>query len=93
MRRVKVLQFPIAAFNGGITHYAVENWRWLAKDRFQCDFATMSRNLPFADESKKMGAENYYISTYAEDNIESRVLERNPITMEYDMYCISNKNK
>lgn len=92
MRKIKILQFPIAASNGGITHYAVENWRWLDKDRFQCDFATMSRNLPFADELERMGSDIYYISTYAEDNIEGFIKEFEDIlSNNYDVVHLHTK--
>lgn len=92
MRKVKILQFPIAASNGGITHYAVENWRWMDKDRFQCDFATMSPYLPFADELKRMGANIYYISTYAEDDIERFIKEfENILSNKYDVVHLHTK--
>jgi glycosyltransferase involved in cell wall biosynthesis len=92
MRKIKILQFPIAASNGGITHYAVENWKWMDKDRFQCDFATMSPNLPFADELKRMGSEIYYISTYAEDNIERFIKEfEHILSKNYDVVHLHTK--
>jgi glycosyltransferase involved in cell wall biosynthesis len=92
MRKVKILQFPIAASNGGITHYAVENWRWMDKDRFQCDFATMSPSLPFADDLKRMGADIYYISTYAEDDIKGFIKEFEDIlSNNYDVVHLHTK--
>ncbi len=92
MRKVKILQFPIAASNGGITHYAVGNWRWMDKDRFQCDFATMSPSLPFADDLKRMGADIYYISTYAEDDIKGFIKEFEDIlSNNYDVVHLHTK--
>jgi glycosyltransferase involved in cell wall biosynthesis len=92
MRKVKILQFPIAASNGGITHYAVENWRWMDKDRFQCDFATMSPSLPFANDLKRMGADIYYISTYAEDDIKGFIKEFEDIlSNNYDVVHLHTK--
>lgn len=70
MRKIKILQFPIANSNGGITHYALNNWKWMDKNRFQCDFATMSKKLDFADEIISTGSKIHYISCYAEENEE-----------------------
>lgn len=70
MDKIKILQFPIANSNGGITHYALNNWKWMDKNIFQCDFATMSKKLDFADEIVATGSEIYYISCYAEENTE-----------------------
>lgn len=68
MNKVRILQFPIANSNGGITHYALNNWKWMNKDIFQCDFATMSKRLDFEDEILATGSKVYYISCYAEED-------------------------
>lgn len=68
MSKVRVLQFPIANSNGGITHYAVGNWSFMDKDKFSCDFATMSKHLDFEKSIIDSGAGVKYISCYAEDN-------------------------
>lgn len=68
MKKIKILQFPIANSNGGITHYALNNWKWMDKNRFECDFATMSKNLDFADEILGMDSKIHYISCYAEED-------------------------
>lgn len=68
MSKIKILQFPIANSNGGITHYALSNWQWMNKDAFQCDFATMSKRLDFDDEIRATGSKIFYISCYAEEN-------------------------
>ena len=70
MDKIKILQFPIANSNGGITHYALGNWQWMDKSRFQCDFATMSKSLDFADDILATGSKIHYISCYAEENPE-----------------------
>ena len=31
MTKIKILQFPIANSKGGITHYALDNWKWMDK--------------------------------------------------------------
>lgn len=63
---MKILQFPIADSFGGITHYVLENWKWIDRGKFQFDFATMSRKLDFADQILSTGSKIHYISCYAE---------------------------
>jgi hypothetical protein len=92
MRKIKILQFPIANSNGGITHYAMENWKWMDKERFQCDFATMSKKLDFADEVLATGSNIYYISCYAEENREQFIKEFNEILDNgYDVVHLHTK--
>ncbi len=69
MKKIKVLQFPMANANGGITQYALQNWRYIDKTRFQFDFATLSKSkLYFEDEVTAQGCKVFYISCYAEEN-------------------------
>lgn len=68
MGKIRILQFPIANSNGGMTHYALNNWKLMNKDIFQCDFATMSKRLDFEEEILATGSKIYYISCYAEEN-------------------------
>lgn len=92
MKKVKVLQFPIANSFGGITHYALENWKWIDKDRFQMDFATMSKSLDFADEITATGSKIHYISCYAEADKEQFIKEVNQILDEgYDVVHLHTK--
>lgn len=65
---MKILQFPIADSFGGITHYILENWKWIDRDQFQFDFATMSKKLDFADQILSSGRKIHYISCYAEED-------------------------
>lgn len=69
-QRIKILQFPIANSKGGITQYALQNWKFIDKTRFQFDFATMSTSLDFADKLERDGCQIHYISCYAEENKE-----------------------
>lgn len=92
MKKIKVLQFPIANSFGGITHYALENWKWMDKDKFQCDFATMSTKLDFENEILEMGSKIHYISCYAEENREQFIKEFNSILDEkYDVVHLHTK--
>lgn len=92
MKKIKILQFPIANSNGGITHYALNNWKWMNKDIFQCDFATMSKRLDFEDEILEMGSKIHYISCYAEVNKEQFRKEVHKIlTNGYDVVHLHTK--
>lgn len=56
---------------GGITEYVLENWRYIDRERFQFDFATLSKSkLFFEDEVTAQGCKVFYISCYAEENKE-----------------------
>lgn len=74
MKKIKVLQFPIAASKGGITQYVLQNWKFIDRECFQFDFATMSKSLDFAQELEEQGSRVFYISCYAEEN-ERRFVE------------------
>lgn len=93
MKKIKILQFPIANSKGGITHYALENWRWMDKSRFHCDFATMSKHLDFEDEIRATGSNIFYISCYAEENKERFTDEFRKILAEgnYDVVHLHTK--
>ncbi len=92
MKKIKILQFPIANSYGGITHYALNNWKWMDKDKFQCDFATMSKKLDFADEILATGSKIHYISCYAEENEEQFIKEIDKILDEnYDVVHLHTK--
>lgn len=92
MSKIRVLQFPIANSYGGITHYALDNWKWIDKERFHIDFATMSKKLDFADEITSRGSKIHYLSCYAEENKEQFVSEVNAILDEgYDVVHLHTK--
>ena len=90
MRKIKILQFPIANTNAGISHYELNNWKWMNKDKFQCDFATMSKSLSF---EKNLGGKAYYISCYAEENREKFIKEfRTILDYGYDVVHLHTKH-
>ncbi len=68
-KKIKVLHFSIANSGGGITKYALRIWNAIDKERFQCDFATMSKSLDCAQELESQGCKIHYISTYSEQDI------------------------
>lgn len=93
MRKIKILQFPIANSKGGITQYILQNWKFIDKAKFEFDFATMSKSLDFENELKKTGSKIYYISCYAEDNKEKFVREFTEILSNgnYDIVHLHTK--
>lgn len=60
MSKIRVLQFPISA-NNGVKTYALNNWKFLDKSRFECDFVIVRPNLGFEGEFTKQGAGVKYI--------------------------------
>ena len=54
--KINVLQFPIGNTKGGVTHYALNNWKFIDKSKFHFDFATMSHYLSIEQEIKATGA-------------------------------------
>ncbi|MCW3795118.1 glycosyltransferase [Paenibacillus sp. LS1] len=85
MKKIKVLQFPIVNQRGGITHYAMRNWDFINKDKFQFDFVTFSKSLDFEDELTTHGCKVHYVSCYAEQDQEQFILEiRNILSEGYD---------
>lgn len=92
MKKIKVLQFPIANSYGGITHYALNNWKLIDKEKFHFDFATMSKKLDFADEILETGSKIHYISCYAEDDEQKFIEQINEILDEgYDIVHLHTK--
>lgn len=62
------------------------------KDKFQCDFATMSKRLDFAEDVYATGSKIHYISCYAEENKEQFSKEINSILDEgYDIVHLYTK--
>lgn len=86
MGKIKVLHFTIANTGGGITKYALRTWKHIDKNKFQCDFATMSKKLDFAHELEEQGCKIHYISTYSETDSHRFEEEINNILNEnYDV--------
>lgn len=88
----KILQFPIANSKGGITQYILNNWKWMDKEKIQCDFVTMSSYLEFENEILETGSKVYHISCYAEDNREQFINEFEKILSRgYDVVHLHTK--
>lgn len=93
MKKIRILQFPVANSKGGITQYVLQNWKYIDKSLFQFDFATMSKTLSFSDQLEKEGCKIYYISCYAEQNREKFADEFRKILLEgkYDIVHLHTK--
>ncbi len=90
--KIRVLQFPIANSNGGITHYALNNWQWMDKSQFSCDFVTMSAQLTFEDDILSSGSKVYHISCYAEEDRQQFIKEfRSILEQGYDVVHLHTK--
>lgn len=93
MKKIRVLQFPVANSKGGITQYVLQNWKFIDKSKFQFDFATMSKSLDFAGNLEEEGCKIYYISCYAELDKKRFTSEFKKILIEgsYDIVHIHTK--
>lgn len=65
MRKIRVLQFPISA-NSGVKQYAMNNWRFIDRNRFDFIFALVRKNDVLADEIQASGAGVRYVLASAE---------------------------
>ncbi len=68
MKKIKVLQMPIANSQGGLTQYVLQNWKFIDKEKFQFDFVTLSKTLDFADELIADGCKIHYLSCSSMQN-------------------------
>jgi glycosyltransferase involved in cell wall biosynthesis len=79
-KKIRVLQFPVRNTGGGITKYALNNWKHIDHSRFRFDFATCDKErLSFEDEAESKGCRVFHISCYAEENYERFCREINAI--------------
>ena len=78
MSKIRVFQFPIRSTNGGISHYAMQNWKYIDKTKFCFDFGAIKNRVPMEAEIVESGAGMKYISCYAEENEEKlKILSTN----------------
>lgn len=70
MKKIRVIHFTIANVGGGVTKSVLRLWQYIDRERFHFDFVTMSDKLDFAEELEKEGCKIYYLSAYAEENLE-----------------------
>lgn len=86
MKKIKILQMPIANSQGGLTQYVLQNWKFINKEKFQFDFVTLSKSLDFADELTSQGCKIHYISCTSSENEEQFIVEmKKVLEEEYDV--------
>lgn len=66
MKKIKILQFTVAASKGGHTQYILNNWKYIDKNRFQFDFITFSPKLDFEQSLLQEGCRIYHMSCHPE---------------------------
>ena len=65
MKKLKVLQFPIAK-NSGVKQYELTNWEFIAKNKFQFDFAFVRSHPDLESALRATGAGVKYVLSSAE---------------------------
>lgn len=89
MRKIKVLQFTVAATKGGRTLYVLNNWKYIDKTKFQFDFITFNSKLDFEQQLIDEGCNVYHMSCYPEENMEQFIKEFDAILdRNYDVIHI-----
>lgn len=68
MKKIKVLQFSIAASAGGRTQFLLNLWNTIDRTKFIFDFMTFSDSLPFEKELLETGACVFHIKNNPEKN-------------------------
>ena len=74
-KKIKVLQFTIAATKGGRTQYILNVWNHIDKTKFVFDFITFSEHLDFEEEIIQSGGRVFYISVHPEEDKEKFIKE------------------
>ena len=74
-RKIRILQFPLAASKGGVTQYVLNLWKSINKNIIQFDFLSFNSKLDFEEELLKEGCIIHHISCYPEVNKERFVAE------------------
>lgn len=65
--KIRILHFPISNNKGGITSYALTNWKYIDRSKFHFDFATMSKKIDYLDVIEPDSCV-HFISSYHEDD-------------------------
>lgn len=89
VKKIKILQFPIANTNGGVTRSVINWWKYIDHEKFEFGFATCSKKLYFEKKLIDSGAKVHYISCRAEENYQHFCDEIESILKEYDIVHIS----
>lgn len=85
MKKIKILQMPIANSQGGLTQYVLQNWKFIDKKKFQFDFVTLSKTLDFSEELISQGCKIHYLSCSSKENEKQFIIEMKKVLEEdYD---------
>ncbi|MBR5337929.1 MAG: glycosyltransferase [Lachnospiraceae bacterium] len=85
-KRIRILQFTVAASKGGRTQYILNLWRKIDHARFVFDFITFSEALDFEDELTVDSGTVFYLRNYPESNREGFISEfREVLKNKYDV--------
>lgn len=68
MGKIKILQFSLANGNGGRTQYALNNWKYIDKEKFLFDFVTFNNEYALEDELNKQGCRVHHFTCYRTEN-------------------------
>lgn len=70
LKKIKILQFPLSSSFGGVTHYVLNVWKELDKQKFSFDFLTFSKELFFEKDLIKDGSKVFHFTCYPQENLE-----------------------
>lgn len=70
MKKIKILQFPLSASFGGVTHYILNVWNQIDRQNFTFDFLTFSKELFFEKELIEQGSRVFHFKCYPQENLE-----------------------
>lgn len=79
IKKIRVLQFTIAASKGGQTQYILNLWKHIDRSRFSFDFITFAEKLNYEDELIEQGCKVYHL-VYPEKDI-------NEFTHQFRQIC------
>ena len=79
MQKFRILQFPVRNTAGGSTQYALNNWEYIDKTRFQFDFATLDGKLDFEEKLTAQDCNVHYIPCSAESDLDRFIAGFNAI--------------
>ncbi len=84
--KIKILQFSIAASEGGRTQYIMNLWKHIDHSKFVFDFVTFSNHIDFEDELSHDGCNVFYLQNYPENDRKGFISEfRDILKSRYDV--------
>lgn len=85
-KKIRILQFTVAASKGGRTQYILNLWNKIDHSKYAFDFVTFSKELDFEYKLKTEGCNVYHVKNYPEDNREAFISEfKDILANNYDV--------